>query len=148
MKRLLSLVLLLQCFVFVSGVHAQADHLKTFPALTLDGAHASAFKDSATTNELYKKYHGLARMVKTGDIAAQKRIIQANLANDLTYWKAEANRPFTAPKAPNTKDKKAREKFDEKLAKAEAAEAKKKSFAQAYVNWLEREIPAWLKSIE
>ncbi len=148
MKRLLSLILLLNGFVFASGAFAQADHLKSFPALTLNGGTDAAFQDSTTTKELYKKYYAFARMVKTGDVAAQKRIIQNNLEKDLVYWKAEANRPFTAPKAPKTKDKKALAKFEAKVAKAEAADAKKKSAAQAYVNWLEQEIPAWLKSIE
>jgi hypothetical protein len=71
-----------------------------------------------------------------------------NLEQDLLYWRAEANRSFNAPKAPKTTDKKVLAKFAEKLARAEEADAKKKSTAQAYVTWLSDAIPAWLKTIE
>lgn len=144
MKRLFTLLVLLNCFAFASFVHAQADHLKDFPPLTGD----DAFKNSTTTKELYNKYYAFARMVKTGDVAAQKRIIQTNLEKDLLYWKTEASRPFKEPKAPDTKDKKALANYEAKLAKAQAADAKKKGAAQAYVSWLGEAIPEWLKTIK
>lgn len=146
--RAFSLLVILHSLVFAGVVHAQADHLKSFPTLTLNGGTDEAFKNSTTTKELYNKYLAFARMVKTGDVAAQKRIIQTNLEKDLLYWKAEANRPFTAPKAPKTNDKKALAAHEAKAAKAEAADAKKKSTAQAYVTWLSEDVPAWLKAVE
>jgi hypothetical protein len=146
--RFLSLLLVLSSLFFLNGARAQSDHLKEFPPLTLNGSVDESFKNSSTTKELYAKYYAFARMVKTGDFAAQKRIITINLEKDLAYWKAEASRSFTPPKAPNTKNKKVLADFETRRAKAEALDAKKKAAAQAYVSWLGEEIPAWLKKME
>lgn len=149
--RLLGLAGFLSVFCLLNLARADPEFLKDFPPLVLVGQSKGAeeaFKNSATTRELYAKYYGFARMMKTGDVERQKKFIKSQLENDLPYWKAEASRKFFAPPKPKTKEKKVLDAYEARVEKAQAIHDRKIAVAETYRSWLEVEIPAWVKKFE
>ncbi len=119
--------------------------MEDFPKLVLVGEDkraASAFNNSATTTELYKKYHGLARSLKTGNV---EKLIQTQLDKDIPHWKSEATRKFYFKKKPKSTDKKVIEEYEASRKKAQEIHDTKIAVAETYLNWLQVEIPAWIK---